>query len=109
MHIATSAQPSTSSEPSSSCVWMHRLGHVRQPLPMPFWMVAHASCMGIHPSLAHEGCDVGFRPHRWITGQAVTFFEVDFEGLGGDEHLLHTLAATVTQVIMERQDVIQEC
>ena len=36
-----------------------------------------------------------------ITEQAVAFFEVDFEGLGGDEHLLHTLAATVTHIIME--------
>ena len=44
-----------------------------------------------------------------IVGQAVTFFEVDFEGLGGDEHLLHTLATTVTHIIMEQRDVIQEC
>ena len=44
-----------------------------------------------------------------IAGQAITFFEVDFEGLGGDEHLLHTLAATVIHVVMERHDVIQEC
>ena len=44
-----------------------------------------------------------------IAGQAVAFFEVDFEGLGGDEHLLHTLAATVTHVVMEQHDVIQEC
>ena len=43
-----------------------------------------------------------------ITGQAVAFFEVDFEGLGGDEHL-HILAATVTSVVMERHGVIQEC
>ena len=27
-----------------------------------------------------------------IVGQAIAFFEVDFEGLGGYEHLLHTLA-----------------
>ena len=44
-----------------------------------------------------------------IAGQAVTFFEMDFEGLGGDEHLLHTLAATVTHIVMERHNVIQEC
>ena len=44
-----------------------------------------------------------------IAGQAITFFEVDFEGLRGDEHLLHTLAATVTCVVMEQHDVIQEC
>ena len=36
-----------------------------------------------------------------MVGQAIAFFEVDFEGLGGDEHLLHTLATTVTCVIME--------
>ena len=36
-----------------------------------------------------------------IVGQAIVCFEVDFEGLGGDEHLLHTLATTVTHIIME--------
>ena len=46
---------------------------------------------------------------RGIAGQAVAFFEVDFEGLGDDEHLLHTLATTVTRILMERHDVIQEC
>ena len=44
-----------------------------------------------------------------ITGQAVTFFEVDFKGLGGDKDLLHTLATTVTHIVMERHNVIQEC
>ena len=44
-----------------------------------------------------------------IAGQAIAFFEVDFEGLGGDEHLLHTLATTITRIIMERHDVVQEC
>ena len=62
---ATYAEPSTSSEPFSSCVWMCQLGHVRRPLPTPFWMVAPASCMGFHPSPAHEGCNVGFCPCWW--------------------------------------------
>ena len=91
----------TSSGPSSSCVWTRWRGHVRCPLPTPFWTVVlppvweFVLCRPVGAAMWASTCVGG------IAGQAVAFFEVDFEGLGGDEHLLHTLAATITHIIME--------